>query len=95
MFLRYMDKRKAVNLDNFDYICVNEEDGEHSVAAFRAGAETHTSYYGGYRSIERSRSSAEEHIIIKSFNTPEEADKFYESLEYAWINKTKPIFEID
>lgn len=99
MFLRYMNTNRSVNLNNFDYIEVKFESGSWSdkdkyhVIAAKVLATIDTSLHptigGSYVS-----SDGIAEYIIKSFLNKEEADTFYESLQYAWINKLE-IFEVN
>ena len=89
MFIRYFDKKMAINADNFDFIRIEYSGSRYQTGYFvelvRLAAEI--SCHSGAVDIGSISSADEEILQVKSFETEEDAEKFYNSLQYAWINK--------
>lgn len=93
MFLRYIKEKTAVNLNNFDFIRIktdhSKQHQKYHVEAVKLFNEITTETKGLVHS------SGKAVLIIKKFETEEEAVTFYESLEYAYINGRTQIFDVE
>ena len=113
MCLRYMNKKRAVNLDNFDFIEVEKvsrleyrypkdiQVTVYQVVAVRLCDKIKSTSAGGGGSLYintgscvYTNSDGLVKYMIKEFNNEQEANKFYDNLQYHWINNIG-IFEIE
>lgn len=87
MFIVYKDKKKIINLDNFDTISVIYEDNP-LYNSYYVVAQRNTIF-----SDIRYKFSGNSKCIIADFLSEKDANNFYDRLQASWINGEK-VFEV-